>query len=156
MQQNSNRYCYLNNISLDHPRTKTRILINFGSDMKMGLPICFELRSECLDDDFIKRGTAPEAFKVIGVLIQTLFHHSSSQGPKMPYNPERVTEDILPPIFEQLPDPRDLYNCSLVSWTFNRAVTPVLYRSWDTRVVVDAPPPGRFHKSPKARAVVYR
>lgn len=60
----------------------------------------------------------------------------------MPYSPERVPEDILSPIFEQLSDQRDLLACSLVSWTFNRAVTPILYRSWDTRVVLDIPAPG--------------
>jgi F-box-like len=54
-------------------------------------------------------------------------------------HPERVPEDILPPIFEHFTDRRDLYACSLVSWTFNRAVTPVLYRSWDAKVIADLP-----------------
>jgi len=67
----------------------------------------------------------------------------------MPYSPERVPEDILPPIFEQITDQRDLHACSLVSWTFNRAVTPILYRSWDTRVILDLPASGRFAKTPK-------
>ena len=62
---------------------------------------------------------------------------------------ERVPEDLLAPIFEQLQDQRDLYACSLVSRTFNRAVTPILYRSWDTRVVVDLPANDRFVRSHK-------
>ena len=62
---------------------------------------------------------------------------------------ERVPEDLLTPIFEQLRDQRDLYACSLVSRTFNRAVTPILYRSWDTRVVVDLPANDRFVRSHK-------
>lgn len=62
---------------------------------------------------------------------------------------ERVPEDLLTPIFEQLQDQRDLYTCSLVSRTFNRAVTPILYRSWDTRVVVDLPANDRFVRSHK-------
>lgn len=62
---------------------------------------------------------------------------------------ERVPEDLLAPIFEQLQDQRDLYACSLVSRTFNRAVTPILYRSWDTRVVVDLPANDRFKRSHK-------
>lgn len=57
---------------------------------------------------------------------------------------ERVPEDLLTPIFEKLQDQRDLYACSLVSRTFNRVVTPILYRSWDTRVVVDLPASDRF------------
>ena len=62
---------------------------------------------------------------------------------------ERVPEDLLAPIFEQLQDQRTLYACSLVSRTFNRAVTPILYRSWDTRVVVDLPANDRFVRSHK-------
>jgi hypothetical protein len=62
---------------------------------------------------------------------------------------ERVPEDLLIPIFEQLQDQRDLYSCSIVSRTFNRAVTPILYRSWDTRVVVDLPAHDRFKRSHK-------
>jgi len=62
---------------------------------------------------------------------------------------ERVPEDLLTPIFEQLQDQRDLYACSLVSRTFNRSVTPILYRSWDTRVVVDLPANDRFKRSHK-------
>ena len=62
---------------------------------------------------------------------------------------ERVPEDLLMPIFEQLQDQRDLYACSLVNRTFNRAVTPILYRSWDTRVVVDLPANDRFARSHK-------
>ena len=64
---------------------------------------------------------------------------------------ERVPEDLLMPIFEQLQDQRDLYACSLVNRTFNRAVTPILYRSWDTRVVVDLPANDRFVRSRKVR-----
>jgi hypothetical protein len=66
---------------------------------------------------------------------------------------ERVPEDLLTPIFEQLRDQRDLYACSLVSRTFNRAVTPILYRSWDTRVVVDLPANDRFVRSHKVFVV---
>lgn len=62
---------------------------------------------------------------------------------------ERVPEDLLTPIFEQLLDQRDLYTCSLVSRTFNRAVTPILYRSWDTRVVVDLSANDRFKRPHK-------
>jgi hypothetical protein len=62
---------------------------------------------------------------------------------------ERVPEDLLTPIFEQLQDQRDLYACSLVSRTFNRAVTPILYRSWDTRVLVDLHANDRFARSHK-------
>jgi len=62
---------------------------------------------------------------------------------------ERIPEDLLMPILEQLQDQRDLYACSLVNRTFNRAVTPVLYRSWDTRVVVDLPANDRFVRSHK-------
>ena len=62
---------------------------------------------------------------------------------------EQVPEDLLTPIFEQLQDQRDLYACSLVSRTFNRAITPILYRSWDTRVVVDLPANDRFARSHK-------
>lgn len=66
---------------------------------------------------------------------------------------ERVPEDLLTPIFEQLQDQRDLYTCSFVSRTFNRAVTPILYRSWDTRVVVDIPANDRFVRSHKVFVV---
>lgn len=62
---------------------------------------------------------------------------------------ERLPEDLLMPIFEQLQDQRDLYACSLVNRTFNRAVTPILYRSWDTRLVVDLPANDRFVRSHK-------
>ena len=62
---------------------------------------------------------------------------------------ERVPEDLLMPIFEQLQDQRDLYACSLVNRTFNRAVTPILYRSWDTRLVLDLPANDRFVRSHK-------
>ena len=62
---------------------------------------------------------------------------------------ERVPEDLLMPIFEQLQDQRDLYACSLVNRAFNRAVTPILYRSWDTRLVVDLPANDRFVRSHK-------
>ena len=60
---------------------------------------------------------------------------------------ERVPEDLLTPIFEQLQDQRDLYACSLVSHTFNRAVMPILYRSWNTRVLVDFRANDRFARS---------
>ena len=66
---------------------------------------------------------------------------------------ERVPEDLLTPIFEQLQDQRDLYACSLVSRTFNRAVTPILYRSWDTRVLVDLHANDRFARSHKVFSV---
>jgi hypothetical protein len=42
-------------------------------------------------------------------------------------------------IFEDFTDWRDLYACSLVSWTFNQAVTPVLYRPWGAKVITDLP-----------------
>lgn len=43
--------------------------------------------------------------------------------------------DILPPILAQLSDRRDWHACALVSKVFNRAATPLLYRTLDSRVV---------------------
>ncbi|KAL0072533.1 hypothetical protein AAF712_000296 [Marasmius tenuissimus] len=43
--------------------------------------------------------------------------------------------DLLPPIFAQLDDRRDLHACSLASRTFNRAATPLLYRTLDSRII---------------------
>jgi hypothetical protein len=41
------------------------------------------------------------------------------------FNPADIPVDILPPIFAQLTDRRDLHAAALVSRTFNGAATPV-------------------------------
>lgn len=43
--------------------------------------------------------------------------------------------DILPPILAQLTDRRDWHACTVVSRSFNRAVTPFLYRTLDSRII---------------------
>ena len=42
--------------------------------------------------------------------------------------------DILPPILAQLSGPRDWHACALVSKVFNRAATPLLYRTLNSRM----------------------
>lgn len=54
----------------------------------------------------------------------------------MAFRPEEVPADILSPILEQLGDRRDLNRCALVSRTFNEVVTPILYRTLDSRMRV--------------------
>ncbi|KAJ7593836.1 hypothetical protein C8J56DRAFT_1160593 [Mycena floridula] len=48
---------------------------------------------------------------------------------------QRLPLDILPPILEHLTDRRDWLACSLVSWSFNRAATPILYHTLDSRII---------------------
>ena len=43
--------------------------------------------------------------------------------------------DILPPILAQLTDRRDWHACTVVSRSFNRAATPFLYRTLDSRII---------------------
>ncbi|KAL0574817.1 hypothetical protein V5O48_007154 [Marasmius crinis-equi] len=43
--------------------------------------------------------------------------------------------DLLPPILAQLSDRRDLHACALASKTFNRAATPLLYHTLDSRII---------------------
>ena len=50
------------------------------------------------------------------------------------FNSEDIPSDLIAPILEQLVDRRDLSQCALVSWTFNRAATPLLYRTLDSRI----------------------
>ncbi|KAI0071182.1 hypothetical protein K474DRAFT_1693547 [Panus rudis PR-1116 ss-1] len=47
---------------------------------------------------------------------------------------EKLPLDVISPILEQLHDRRDLNHCALVSWMFNRAATPLLYRTLDARL----------------------
>lgn len=46
---------------------------------------------------------------------------------------DSVPLDLLYPVFDHL-DRRNLVNAALVSSTFNRAATPLLYRTLDSRV----------------------
>ncbi|KAK0494855.1 hypothetical protein EDD18DRAFT_1172694 [Armillaria luteobubalina] len=43
--------------------------------------------------------------------------------------------DILPPILGQLTDRHDLCSCAIVSKMFNRAATPLLYETLDSRII---------------------
>ncbi|KAK0226369.1 hypothetical protein IW262DRAFT_1361586 [Armillaria fumosa] len=43
--------------------------------------------------------------------------------------------DILPPILGQLTDRHDLCSCAIVSKMFNRATTPLLYETLDSRII---------------------
>ncbi|KAI0067612.1 hypothetical protein BV25DRAFT_1846723 [Artomyces pyxidatus] len=65
--------------------------------------------------------------------------HVGLQGPlqpplyfPMPFRPETVPSDILYIVLEQLTDRRDWHAAALASWSFNRAATPLLYRTIDT------------------------
>ncbi|OCH93519.1 hypothetical protein OBBRIDRAFT_790230 [Obba rivulosa] len=49
--------------------------------------------------------------------------------------PEDIPLDILPLILEHLSDRRDLHNCARLCKSFNRAATPILYRTLDSRIV---------------------
>lgn len=46
---------------------------------------------------------------------------------------ENVPLDLIYPVLHYL-DRRDLVNAALVSSTFNRAATPLLYRTLDSRI----------------------
>lgn len=50
------------------------------------------------------------------------------------FSPERVPADLLQPVLGHLVDRRDLSVAALVSWSFNRAVTPLLYRTLDSHI----------------------
>jgi hypothetical protein len=50
-------------------------------------------------------------------------------------NMEHIPVDLVPHILEQLDDRQDLRTSALVSWTFYRAATPLLYRSLDSRIL---------------------
>ncbi|KAI3611911.1 hypothetical protein WG66_016126 [Moniliophthora roreri] len=43
--------------------------------------------------------------------------------------------DLLPPILSQLCNRKDLHACALVSKAFNRAATPLLYHTLDSRII---------------------
>ncbi|KAF9228477.1 hypothetical protein BS17DRAFT_793184 [Gyrodon lividus] len=49
------------------------------------------------------------------------------------YSPEKVPVDLLQPVLDHL-DRRDLVTTALVSWSFNRAATPLLYRTLDSHI----------------------
>ncbi|KAA1470453.1 hypothetical protein DENSPDRAFT_836248 [Dentipellis sp. KUC8613] len=51
----------------------------------------------------------------------------------MAFKPETVPTDILYLLLEYLTDRRDLHSAALTSRSFNRAATPLLYRTLDTR-----------------------
>ncbi len=50
------------------------------------------------------------------------------------FNSENIPSDLVAPILEHLLDRRDLGQCALVGWTFNRVATPLLYRTLDSRI----------------------
>ncbi|KAH7883257.1 hypothetical protein F5I97DRAFT_1980502 [Phlebopus sp. FC_14] len=50
------------------------------------------------------------------------------------FSPEKVPADLLSPVLDQLDDRRDLTAAALVSWSFNRAATPLLYRTIDSHI----------------------
>ncbi|KIJ15566.1 hypothetical protein PAXINDRAFT_77031 [Paxillus involutus ATCC 200175] len=52
------------------------------------------------------------------------------------YSAEKVPVDLLQPLLDHL-DRRDLVSASLVNWSFNRAATPLLYRTLDSHVKDD-------------------
>jgi len=47
---------------------------------------------------------------------------------------ENVPVDLLEPILIHLSDRRDLSAAALVSWAFNCAATPLLYRTLDSQL----------------------
>jgi len=47
---------------------------------------------------------------------------------------ENVPVDLLRPILDFLSDRRHLSAAALVSWAFNRAATPLLYRTLDSQL----------------------
>ncbi|KAL0955714.1 hypothetical protein HGRIS_001934 [Hohenbuehelia grisea] len=51
------------------------------------------------------------------------------------WSPRELPFDLLPPILARLADRRDWHACALVSKTFNRVATPLLYRKLDSRVL---------------------
>ncbi|KAH7921451.1 hypothetical protein BV22DRAFT_1072325 [Leucogyrophana mollusca] len=51
------------------------------------------------------------------------------------FSPENVPLDVLQPILDHLSDRRDLNASALVSRNFNRAATPLLYRTLDSRIL---------------------
>jgi hypothetical protein len=54
---------------------------------------------------------------------------------RSPLVSQELPLDILPPILAQLSDRKDWHACALVSKTFNRIATPLLYRALDSRVI---------------------
>jgi len=48
------------------------------------------------------------------------------------YNTGFMPTDIFYAVLEHLTDRRDLYAAALANWDFNRAATPLLYRTLDT------------------------
>lgn len=50
-------------------------------------------------------------------------------------NPRKIPIDILPLIFENLVDQRDLRVCAQLHSTFHDAATPILYRTLDSRII---------------------
>ncbi|TFY60741.1 hypothetical protein EVG20_g7312 [Dentipellis fragilis] len=84
----------------------------------------------CPASDFLlpARFAQSEHYKVM--------HHDLA-GPysvhPMAFKPETVPTDILYLLLEYLTDRRDLHSAALTSRSFNRAATPLLYRTLDTR-----------------------
>ncbi|GLB37833.1 putative F-box-like [Lyophyllum shimeji] len=54
---------------------------------------------------------------------------------RTPFALQDLPVDILPPILVQLSDRKDLHACALVSKVFNRAATPLLYQTLDSRII---------------------
>lgn len=52
-----------------------------------------------------------------------------------PFDPSDLPADILPDILHQLTDRKDWHACALVSRTFNRVATPLLYTTLDSRLL---------------------
>jgi len=79
-------------------------------------------------------------------LLPTSFTSGVATGRRMdPSSVNFIPTDIFYMILEHLADRRDLHAAALTNWDFNRAATPLLYRTLDT----DTRPrlPGWGHKS---------
>jgi len=50
----------------------------------------------------------------------------------VPSHSNLIPTDIFYAVLEHLTDRRDLYAAALANWDFNRAATPLLYRTLDT------------------------
>ena len=83
-------------------------------------------------------------FGLLGPWIYTLSSSSNlGKGIMVLSNDRSMPTDIFHSVLEHITDRRDLYAAALANWDWNRAATPLLYRTLDT----DTRARQRDHKS---------
>ena len=75
----------------------------------------------------------------------------SSESTPVVFMPHPIPVDIVHAVLEQLDDRRDLHAAALASWDFNRAATPLLYRTLDS----DTRTKGRTKEVSLTRPMIY-